>query len=425
MMKFKTLFLWIAIIAIPLKSLTQEKTPIKRCSSTEYLKEQLLNNPSLQSKRDSIEHVMQQWIDVNRNTLERSTVITIPVVVHVVYNSNVENVSDERIYEQIDALNRDYRMLNPDGANVPAEFQLNRADTKIEFCLAKRDPNNNATTGIERRHTSETSFPVSLASGVKFYSQGGLDAWNSSKYLNIWVCNLIGNNLGFAQFPGGSPETDGLVVDYEYFGITGTTAPFNMGRTSVHEIGHCFNLIHIWGDVNDCSGTDYCNDTPNQETYNFYCPSFPLTDNCTSYAPGVMFMNYLDYVDDDCMVMFTNDQAARIQACLNTVRLELKLSDGCIPIGIDEVESTKSLHIHPNPASQNITIEIPGIVATDVSIRIIDTFGKIVLQQQIANFSEKTDIQINNLNRGVYFVQVISKEFNFTEKVIIQHNKNR
>ena len=148
-----------------------------------------------------------------------STIITIPVVVHVVYYNSNENISDLQIQSQIDILNNDFRRLNSDAVNTPAAFQPVTADTEIEFCLASEDPNGNSTNGITRTQTSQSSF--STNNGVKYSSSGGIDAWNTSDYLNIWVCDLSGGLLGYAQFPGGTASSDGVVCDYIYFGNIG------------------------------------------------------------------------------------------------------------------------------------------------------------------------------------------------------------
>src|SRR5207253_634101 len=120
-----------------------------------------------------------------------------------------------------------------------------------------------------------------------------------------------------AQFPGGPASTDGVVVLYSSVGSIaspGTELHYNLGRSATHEIGHWLNLFHIWGDDNgSCNGSDQVSDTPNQGNNNFGCPSFPHTDNCAS-GNGVMFMNYMDYTDDDCMNMFTAGQKDRMQA---------------------------------------------------------------------------------------------------------------
>ncbi|MFM2376402.1 MAG: hypothetical protein RLZZ165_1499, partial [Bacteroidota bacterium] len=269
---------------------------------------------------------------VNQYRSQGSQVVyNIPVVVHVVYNTATQNISDAQVQSQITALNNDFRRLNADRTNTPAAFASVAADCEITFCLATVDPNGAATTGITRTSTTTASFLDD--DRVKSSTSGGKSPWNTSKYLNLWVCNLGGDLLGYAQFPGGSASTDGVVVDYTAFGTTGTAAaPFNKGRTLTHEVGHWLNLRHIWGDDNgSCTGSDLVNDTPNQAAENYSCPAYPLTDACSSSSPGVMFMNYMDYTDDACMNMFTLGQKARMVATLSSTgaRASLATSGGC------------------------------------------------------------------------------------------------
>ena len=157
--------------------------------------------------------------------------------------------------------------------------------------------------------------------GVKDPARGGVAAWPADRYLNIWVAQLSGGLLGYAQFPGGPAETDGVVITYTAFGTTGTaTAPFHLGRTATHEIGHYFNLFHIWGDDGTgCGGTDEVDDTPNQAGPNTGKPAWPHV-TCRNGPHGDLFMDYMDYVDDDMMVMFTPGQVARMWACLQLER---------------------------------------------------------------------------------------------------------
>ena len=198
--------------------------------------------------------------------------ITIPVVVHVLYNNAIQNISDAQVNSQIDVLNEDFRKLNLDISNLPNVFSALAADCQIQFCLAKRDPNGNATNGIVRKSTTITSF--SSNDNIKRSANGGSDPWNTSQYLNIWSGNLGGGLLGYAQFPGGAAATDGVVLLYNTVGRVGTLmAPYNKGRTATHEVGHWLNLRHIWGDAN--CGSDLVNDTPTQQTSNFGCPTFP------------------------------------------------------------------------------------------------------------------------------------------------------
>ena len=253
----------------------------------------------------------------------RPGVTRIPVVVHVIWNTAAQNISDAQIASQIDVLNRDYRRTNPDVGNTPAVFLPLTADARIEFFLATVDPNGAQTTGIDRRQTTFASFSDNDA--IKSASTGGADAWPADRYLNIWTAprltSAIGDLLGYAQFPGGAAATDGVVILHSAFGTVGTAAPpFHLGRTSTHEIGHWLNLNHIWGDDGTgCSGTDNVADTPNQGGFNAGTPAFPHV-SCSNGPNGDMFMNYMDYVDDPAMFMFTAGQVARMQAALDGPR---------------------------------------------------------------------------------------------------------
>lgn len=243
---------------------------------------------------------------------------TIPIVVHVVYRTQSENISVTQIKSQIKVLNRDFRAKNPDKAKVPAAWRGLATDAGIEFVLASKDPKGRPTSGITRTKTTRASFGTN--DSVKSTAAGGIDPWPTHKYLNIWVCSLSGGLLGYAQFPGGPPETDGVVILNRGFGTNGTAAaPFNLGRTTTHEIGHWLNLRHIWGDTEDCSGGDFVEDTPNAQGPNYGKPNFPHI-SCNNGPNGDMFMNYMDYVDDDSMFMFTSQQVARMSATLDGPR---------------------------------------------------------------------------------------------------------
>ncbi|MGV7211116.1 zinc metalloprotease [Oxalobacteraceae bacterium A2-2] len=248
--------------------------------------------------------------------------LTIPVVVHVVYRDQGENISDAQVRSQIDALNRDFNAENKDKANTPKVWAGLVANVGLRFALADQDPKGKASSGIVRVATSREEF--STNDDVKYSKRGGSDAWPTAKYLNIWVCTLGGGLLGYAQFPGGPAATDGVVILNTAFGTKGTAAaPFNLGRTTVHEVGHWLNLNHIWGDTSDCSGTDHVEDTPNAQLPNYNKPSFPHV-SCSNGPNGDMFMNYMDYVDDDTMVMFTPGQKERMLATLKGPRKNIK-----------------------------------------------------------------------------------------------------
>ncbi|GIV23045.1 MAG: hypothetical protein KatS3mg025_0704 [Bacteroidia bacterium] len=304
-----------------------------RCGTIERLQYLMQQDPSILSRMQAVEeHTRQYMQNLARMPGQRTNnVITIPVVVHIVYRTASENITDAQVQSQIDVLNEDFRRLNADTTNTPSLFAGVAADAEIQFCLATRDPLGNPTTGITRTQTTKTSFSA-YADDVKFSSQGGKDAWPTDQYLNIWVCRLSGGVLGYAQFPGSGPaSTDGVVIDFRYFGRGGSAqAPYDQGRTATHEVGHWLNLRHIWGDA-QC-GDDLVNDTPTQEGPNYSCPTFP---HPTCGNTSDMFMNYMDYTDDACMNLFTVGQKNRMRAVLSLggYRYSLLSSLGCSPPG--------------------------------------------------------------------------------------------
>lgn len=267
-----------------------------------------------------------------RRVPARQAVVPIPVVVHVVWQTGSQNISDAQVHSQLAVLNPDFRATNPDLDRVPEVWRPLVADARLEFALATVDPAGEPTTGIVRARTAVPAFDSDDA--VKSAATGGSDPWPADRYLNIWVCELAGGLLGYAQFPGGPPATDGVVVLHRGFGTTGTaTAPFDRGRTTTHEVGHWLNLRHIWGDDGDgCHGSDFVADTPNQAGPNLGCPTFPSV-SCENGPDGDMFVNYLDYTDDACMMMFTTGQLARIDATLAGPRASLLSMAGVTPDG--------------------------------------------------------------------------------------------
>jgi Pregnancy-associated plasma protein-A/Secretion system C-terminal sorting domain/SprB repeat/Ig-like domain CHU_C associated len=322
----------IVLLACALMSITSYAQ--RTCGSQTYLADQLLANPLLQAQIDAVNQHAQQYSTSGKKT---RTLVTIPVVFHVVYKTAAENISDAQCIANLNQLNLDFAHLNADTANTPGPFKAFAANTDIQFCLAVRDPLGNTTTGINHVPTTVNSW--STNNNVKFTASGGADAWPRDQYLNIWVCNLGSSLLGYATFPGGPANVDGVVALYTSVGSMANPNPaggsYDLGRTVTHEVGHWLSMYHIWGDDGGaCTGSDNVGDTPNQEDNNYGCPTYPLVDACTTVSPGVMFMNYMDYVDDACMNMFTSGQAARM-ASLFTVggdRYPLLSSLGCTSV---------------------------------------------------------------------------------------------
>ncbi|MBK9730637.1 MAG: T9SS type A sorting domain-containing protein [Chitinophagaceae bacterium] len=326
----RKIFLLTAVIAMMASSAFSQQ--LNRCGTTEVMQQLFQENPGYRESLQQLDEFTNQFIQANPTGTR--TVYTIPVVVHVVYNTTAENISDAKVISQIDVLNEDYRRLNPDVNETPAAFLGVAADCEINFCLAAQDPSGVATTGITRTSTTKTSF--SSNNNVKFAAQGGHDAWDRTKYLNIWVCDLGASLLGYAQFPGGPANTDGVVLHYKYTGDIGATAPYQLGRSGTHEVGHWLNLYHIWGDDGTgCNGSDQVADTPNQADENYGCPLPTIRISCTNGPNGDMYSNYMDYTDDGCMNLFTLGQKTRMQAVLapGGSRASLASSQGCVTPG--------------------------------------------------------------------------------------------
>ena len=309
----KKFALFLGALALSLSMDAQTRT----CHTMGNLDRLLEMHPEMQQRIQSIEDFTHQYESTPQ--LRSQVTVSIPVVVNVIYKTGSQNISDAQIQSQIDVLNADFRRTNSDADNTWSQA----IDTNIEFCLASVDPDGNPTNGIRRKPTNKPSF--SANDGMKSGGQG-LAPWDPSSYLNIWVCNLSSGLLGYAQFPGGPSATDGVVIDYAYFGTIGTaTAPFDLGRTATHEVGHWLNLRHIWGD-GGCSVDDFVSDTPASDGPNYGCALGHVS--CGSVD---MVQNYMDYSDDACMNLFTGGQSLRMDALFapGGAREGLTTSGGC------------------------------------------------------------------------------------------------
>ena len=269
----------------------------RNCAAQDVLEAQLKADPTLALRMNEIEAFSKKAILTGKLVNGK---VVIPVVVNVLYRTAAENISDAQIQSQIDVLNQDYTATNADFSSTPAEFSGVAANVGITFELVK----------INRKATTKSSWGTRDA--MKKTKQGGLDPTSPATNLNIWACTIGGGILGYAQFPGGSAATDGVVIDSKYFGLSSAASyPYNLGRTASHEVGHWMNLRHIWGDAS--CGNDLVDDTPVHKTSNFGVPVYPYVSTCLP-THNEMTMNYMDYTDDRGMYMFTNGQKARMSA---------------------------------------------------------------------------------------------------------------
>jgi Pregnancy-associated plasma protein-A/Secretion system C-terminal sorting domain len=342
------------------------------------------------------------------STAENRNIKTIPVVVHVVYFWSFENISKEQVLSQIDVLNADFRKNNGNFGQTPIEFQSIAADCQIEFCLATKDPQGNPTDGITRKQTDIINIGSKIANNgqyrIKHENTGGSDAWNEAKYLNIWVGELENGLFGYATFPNTAPfGEDGVVIDPRFFGTIGlaaTSVPNHLGRTASHEVGHYFNLEHIWGGISEtsCTDDDGISDTPQQKGPIYGCPSHPQL-SCGNKA---MFMNYMDYTDDGCMTMFTEAQKTAMLAALNGARSGLLSSAGCGAVDT-QVADNQPIKCFPNPVSDVLFLE--NIGKLPVEIRIFNALGQsfFCVQNRVG---ERLEISVSELPTGFYFLKM-------------------
>ncbi|MEP6594530.1 MAG: M43 family zinc metalloprotease [Ginsengibacter sp.] len=371
------------------------------CATYDYVQkqpQQLYKRPSLQNAEGA-----------GRDTLP-GEVITVPVVIHLLYNNAIQNITDIQILSQLEALNKDYRRLN-NVQNIPDAFATLAADSKIVFCLAKTDPSGKPANGIIHKFTKTANWLANDA--MKFSASGGDDAWDSKRYLNIWVCNLFGKNLGYSSLPGSPADKDGVVIQYDVFGTTGIIrAPFDKGRTATHEVGHWLGLMHLWGDA--LCGDDMIGDTPPQKSYNNGCPSFPHASSCSINENGDMFMNFMDFTDDACMSMFSKGQVNKMRSMFATgnVRNSFLHSSECnsvLPetgsLTSDSAVTIRTVIIYPNPAKSFINIEAKeNTELIGKTLKIFTVSGTQVKAQSLT--SQKNIVAINNLAEGVYIVKI-------------------
>ena len=337
-------------------------TGVSRCATVEteaWRRAQYPDLPSPEEFEEWLAPKVRQYKEEIANGTRTSAVITIPIVVHVLHNGepmgSAPNISDAQALSQVQVMNEDFRrILNSPGYNTHPDG----ADLELEFAPAQTDPNGQPTNGVNHVNVGQDGVTRDdLESTIK-----PATIWNPNEYMNMWAVKFAApddNLLGYAQFPESSgldgmpagaqgANTDGVVIRYNSFGtINADTngdflldAPYDLGRTATHEVGHWVGLRHTWGDMLGCSMglpttgcacsvDDFCDDTPNSDMANYRCET-DKTSNCEDPLVPTQDMveNYMDYSNDVCMNIFTNDQKARAQTVMSVSprRLELQTS---------------------------------------------------------------------------------------------------
>lgn len=362
--------------------------------------------------------------DIQSDRLQTRNTLYIPVVVHIVYYDQTEKISEAQVRSQIEVLNADFAHLIIPGT-IPDEFAHAYQDVNIRFCLASKDPEGNPTTGITYNSTNFSNIGIKTdAIGRKrihHSSLGGADAWPTDKYLNIWVCRLD-EYLGYATGPDNIlfPDEDGVVINFSNFGNIGLIDPngrYNMGRTTTHEVGHYFGLLHLWGKNSSGCGDDLVEDTPLQGTPHYGCPDYPQISCMTSN----MFMNYMDYVDDACMYFFTKGQGARMRSILENFRKGLLTNKNthCSDDSITTTPLKDRIRLKNTLVSGEITlIQAEGLNEV-LYIELYDEAGRLIKKYTKIAQSE-FNLQYNrSLASGLYFLRIRTAGDQTTLKLFI------
>jgi hypothetical protein len=410
---------------------TQVQEP---CAATHYLHH-------LEATHPGFEAATRQVYDRVRGQGQARdfTLVTIPVVVHLVYQNEGQNLPDSLIEAVLEVLNEDYRRLNVDAIQVREDFLPVVDDPFIQFEL----------TGVERVATTSTFeldfFGGTLPDNVKTTATGGSDAWDPEHHLNIWVCNIEGGALlGYAyppadlsHWPEGasapSPGLDGVVIHYEVFRRTGTfttsglfglgdiTVPVR-GRTITHEVGHYLGLRHIWGDgllstfgIPDCNADDGVGDTPNQGLNSqFSCdPANNTCDEGTGDLPD-MWENFMDYAQEDCQNSFTFGQIEIMRSVLDNERAGLV--EGSVSTQEGQLPAS-TLRLYPNPATDYFVIQRGD--NTSATVRLHNAQGQVV-RQWLSWTQDRLEVATEALSAGLYYVQYLSREGQLTKAVVVE-----
>ena len=416
----------------------QDMSNVERCMSHKAIEYQESLTPGFADHVDEQFELAKQHQHTKAN---KSQLYVIPVVVHVVYNTQDQNLPDSVVLRQIQTLNEDYQRLNADTANMRADFDIVKGSPNIKFQLAQIDPQGNPSTGITRTETTMQTFgDLGLIQGdfstlekVKQTAEGGHDPWDQNRYLNIWVCNMeIFNTpalLGFATPPSGLPNwppgsvpnlSDGVVIQYQAFGANNPNSldmgqgPIDvLGRTCTHEVGHYLGLRHIWGD-GGCTEQDGIDDTPNaSDQSQFDCDDTKntCTDNIQNVDLPDMIENYMDYSAETCQNSFTKGQIDLMRGVLENQRYDL-VNNNPASLEVEELASA----LYPNPASTELNVSFDNGIASLVEVYGMN--GRLIQTLQPENSLLKIDV--SNLENGVYLIHIMADNGQRTIKKFVK-----
>lgn len=391
----------------------------------------------------------------NRSASKTTADVVIPVVFHVIVTeSQLNEMGDtagvyDRIDSQLEVINEDFSATNSDISGVPTAFQSLIGDANISFAVARINPQGKAQFGVEFliKPSGFTGFSA-LSPSPKRSAEGGMDPWDNTKYLNVWVTPITAGgggsgqvlgyafNADYAQQVYGDKQLAGVVMHNLTLGRRTSigqkfyTASTDKGRTLTHELGHFFNIWHIWGNTQpgtggNCNDDDGIDDTPRQQDANFSCP-LGVKANCTlgSHPGGEMYMNFMDYSGDRCVKMFTVQQVARMRAEIAVGGTNRTLTEHpeltWWPSDVSKVEYNNTVQIGPNPGNGHLNIFFVDKYNTLDAISVTNMMGQIVKKQLVQSQVNNYSIDISNMPKGMYVVHLQFDEGTISRKVVVQ-----
>lgn len=431
---------------------------VRKCAN-DILFDEVNKNPDNKARFEQyvmgVEQRTEDYKIISNNSANKTTaVVTVPVVFHVVLTQDeINQIGGEagiydRITTQMNVINNDFNALNSDLSKVPTAFTSVIGNAQIKFGMAHRKPDGTGTTGVEFRVKTAGfgGFPPG-SSATKLTNGGGLDPWDNSKYLNIWIANISNGGssslvLGYAYSPSyaqalARPNEAGVVVHYGALGKR--TSPFqyfvvgtsDQGRTLTHELGHYFNLFHIWGNTpvgsGNCTDDDGIGDTPRQEdATQTNCPT-TVVPNCSNapHPGGEMYMNYMDYSGDFCTKMFTKEQVQRMQAEINpggdSYNLTLQGNILTWPTDVSSIEINNEFNVFPNPSNGNFTLNFAKKSDELKSISVVNMYGQLIKNIEVSDQAVQSyNININGVASGMYYVQCHFEGNTLQKKLVIR-----
>lgn len=347
--------------------------------------------------------------------------IEIPIVFHIVYESDDQNLGDAILLSQLEVINEDFTRVHPRTKELPKKFNQKVASPGIRFCLASTDPLGNPSTGIIRVPTTvenvgNQSAKIRGDRIIKDSELGGSSPWDEELYLNVWIGQRDDDITGDATFPNDPDETEfeGIVLDYRVVGNNpDQEGPFNKGRTLTHEIGHYLNVFHLYGSETGCfTDDDFVEDTPTQ-----FGPYFGSCEEAVfSCGSQDMDTNFMNFRDDDCLFYFTKGQVDRMLFTLFNERYELINSQTCStvkPIPPDPLKFAPIINL-PN----GLEIPLNTLNEEDYTLFLFDMRGQLIWKQK-ATAEHKYVIRNSEIPTGIYNLVLALNNELFTRKVFI------